>query len=326
MRPPAKRHAVVVDRDVGVVVLGLGELAHAVDERQSRDEGAELERALERVVDLGPALLAHGASIYHRAIASTETAPSAPLGRRAGRELLLESVFRPLSNLVLPLFLRAKVAPPAVVVANAIAGLVAALLVARGDLVAAAIALQLKTLLDNVDGQLARASGRVTLAGRYLDTVADLVVNAALFVALGYATGRPLLAAAAFVALIVVLAVDFNVTELYREAHGVESAQPRSSGDWGEMVLVRIYALVFAPLDRAVRSFATRRLGVPASYDRFTVTALANLGLTTQLVVLGICLVLDRPAAYLWFTLVCLAALVPLHLRAERRARAAVAS
>ena len=30
--------------------------------------------------------------------------------------------------------------------------------------------LQLKTLLDNADGQLARVTGRVTLVGRYLDT------------------------------------------------------------------------------------------------------------------------------------------------------------
>ena len=52
------------------------------------------------------------------------------------------------------------------------------------------VLLQLKTVLDNADGQLARASGRVTLTGRYLDTEADLVVNAALFAALGYVTGQ----------------------------------------------------------------------------------------------------------------------------------------
>ena len=62
------------------------------------------------------------------------------------------------------------------------------------------------------------------------------------------------------------------------------------------------------------------------SYDGVTVTVLANLGLTTQLVVLGLCLLLGAPGAYLWFALACLVALVPLQLRAERRARAAVAS
>lgn len=267
-----------------------------------------------------------GTSIYHRLIASTETTPGGALGRRAGRELLLESVFRPLSNLVVPLFVWARVPPPAVVVANATAGVVAALLIASGDLLAAAGLLQLKTLLDNLDGQLARASNRVTLAGRYLDTVADLVVNAALFIALGDVTGQPLLAAVAFVALTIVLAVDFNVTELYREARGVSSEQPQARGGRAEHALASIYALVFSPIDRGVRSVVARRLGPHATYDRFTVTVLANLGLTTQLVVLGLCLVLGVPAAYLWFVLACLAVVVPLHLRAERRARAAVAS
>ena len=62
------------------------------------------------------------------------------------------------------------------------------------------------------------------------------------------------------------------------------------------------------------------------SYDGVTVTFLANLGLTTQLVVLGLCLLLGAPGAYLWFALACLVALVPLQLRAERQARGAVAS
>ena len=67
----------------------------------------------------------------------------------------------------------------------------AALVLYRGHLVAAALLLQLKTLLDNADGALARATGQVTLTGRYLDTIADLVVNAAVFAALGHVTGQP---------------------------------------------------------------------------------------------------------------------------------------
>jgi archaetidylinositol phosphate synthase len=241
--------------------------------------------------------------------------------RRAGRELVLEAVFRPLSNLLVPALRRLGVSPLAVVLANAAAGLAAAFVLARGELIAAAVLLQLKTLLDNTDGQLARATGRVTLAGRYLDTVADLVVNAALFAALGYLTGQPLLALAAFVALTLVLAADFNATELYREAHGTPTSQSPPTGSRTERVLTSVYAAVFAPLDRMFRRFGGR-----GGYDHFTVTVLANLGLSTQLVVLGVCLALEAPSAYLWFVLVCLVALVPLQLRAQRHARARIAS
>jgi archaetidylinositol phosphate synthase len=241
--------------------------------------------------------------------------------RRAGRELVLDVVFRPLSTALARPLRRLGVPPPAVVLANAGTGLLAAFVLARGSLVAAAALLQLKTLLDNTDGRLARAAGRVTLAGRYLDTVADLVVNAAVFAALGYVTGRPLLALAGFVALTLVLAADYNATELYREAHGTPTPQPPPTGSRVERVLAAIYAVLFAPLDRAARAFAARRFEGQGCYDRLTVTILANLGLSTQLVVLGLCLAVGAPIAYLWFVLACLALLGPLQIRAERLAR-----
>ena len=104
-------------------------------------------------------------------------------------------------------------------------------MLAREELVLAALLLQVKTLLDNADGALARATGRVTLVGRYLDTLADLVVNAAVFAALAVVTGEPLLALAAFVALTLVLAVDYNATELYREARGEQPTSPARDGE-----------------------------------------------------------------------------------------------
>jgi archaetidylinositol phosphate synthase len=244
-----------------------------------------------------------------------------PDQRRAGRELLLEVVFRPLSNGLAPLLARARLAPTTVVLANATAGIVAAVALFEGDLLVAAVLIQLKTLLDNTDGALARATGQVTLAGRYLDTIADLVVNAALFVALGHVTGQPILAAVAFVALTIVLAVDFNVTELYREAHGVPPEQPRPTGGAAERALAAVYRVLFAPLDRATRGVSSWRFGSRPAYDRVAVTVLANLGLTTQLAALGVCLVLGAPGAYLWLVLGCLAVLAALHMRAEVRMR-----
>jgi phosphatidylglycerophosphate synthase len=254
--------------------------------------------------------------------ASTEPRSASAPGeaRRAGRELVLELVFRRLSNLLVPVLRRLGVSPPVVVLANAATGLAAAGALASGALVAAAVLLQLKSLLDNTDGQLARATGRVTLAGRYLDTIADLVVNAALFAALGYVTGKPLLALAGFVALTLVLAADFNATELYREAHAAPTPQPPSSGSRFERGLALAYRVVFGPLDRLFRwSFG------PAGVDRLAVTVLANLGLSTQLLVLGLCLVLAAAEVYLWLVLACLLLVAGFvaRVRLLRRRRAA---
>lgn len=329
-----------MDRDVGVVVLCLGELGHPVHERDRLREGRELEGPLEGSLDLTPIHWSHDTSIYDRRemTTSTEIPRPATVGadgsRRAGRELLLESVFEPLAGLLLPLLVRLRVAPPVIVLANAGAGVLAALAIGRGSFVVGALLLQVKTLLDNADGRLARATGRVTLLGRYLDTIADLVVNAALFAALAHVTGQPLLALAGFVALMLVLTVDFNVSELAQVATGAASATPPPSGSRVERALGGLYACIFAPQDRIVRALSARRfmraVGAAASpaaerayFDRVTLSALANLGLTTQLVALGACLVLGLPQLYLWLAILSMLLLAPLQIRRERLARRA---
>jgi archaetidylinositol phosphate synthase len=235
-----------------------------------------------------------------------------------------------------PLLLRARISPPAVVLANAAAGLCAAVALVYGELVLAAVLLQVKTLLDNADGWLARMSGRVTLTGRYLDTEADLVVNAALFAALGSLTGKPWIALVAFLALTLVLAADFNVSELFREVRGVAKQPPAALRGRVELLLGRVYRVVFAPQDRAVRAFSARRLErvsagecsdeavILAYNDRLTVTVLANFGLSTQLAVLGLFLLLGFPGAYLWLVLGCLSLLPLLQVRRELLARRAL--
>lgn len=272
--------------------------------------------------------------------ASPADPPALAEPRRAGRELLLELVFHPLSSVLVPLLARLRAPPPAVVLANAASGLLAAAAIAGGQALAGALLLQVKTLLDNADGQLARSTGRVTLAGRYLDTELDLIVNAALFVALADVTGRPWLALAGFAALTLVLAVDFNVSELAREAHGVPVSAPDASGSRAERVLGLLYRTLFAPQDRAIRALSRTRFRAvvgervePAKeaeaqrayFDALTLTTLSNLGLTTQLAALGVCLVLGVPEAYPILALAGAVLLVPLQLRREDLARKAAA-
>jgi phosphatidylglycerophosphate synthase len=245
-------------------------------------------------------------------------------------ELLCEYVFRPLAHLVVLALLPLRVPPPAVVLAAAATGFAAALELWREDWIAAAVLLQVKTVLDNADGQLARAAGKESVLGRYLDSESDLLVNVALFAALAHVTGRPWLAVVAFLALTLVLSVDFNLERLYRrEAGDVQQARPAASGLAG--VLARVYDVVYAPQDRLVEGFVEWRLrrvkaspaGRLAYHDHATLAVLANFGLSTQLAVLGLCLVLVTPTAYLWIAIACCLALVPLELRRERRARVA---
>ena len=251
------------------------------------------------------------------------TLRSSRKARAAGStELLCEGVFRPLAHAVVLALLPLRVPPPAVVFAATGTGLAAAAEIGRGDFIGAALLLQLKTMLDNADGQLARAAGRVSVFGRYLDSESDLVVNAAVFVALGYVTGRWWLVAVSFAVLTFVLSVDFNLERLYRRERGEEhEARPQAQG--AAASLARVYDLVYAPQDRLVERLVEtrlRKLGAgPAErlryHDGTTLTVVANFGLSTQLAALGVCLVAARPVVYLWIPIACGLAFVPLELR-----------
>ena len=197
---------------------------------------------------------------------------------------------------------------------------------------AAALLLQLKTLLDNTDGGLARLTGRVTLLGRYLDTESDTAFNAFLFAVLGWVTGRPWLALAAFCALTLCSAS----TSTWPSSTARLAARGRRTPPWTggrvERTLALVYRAFFAPQDRVVRAFSELRLervlrGVddPAErslaaleyHDRATLAVLANLGLSTQLFVLGACLVVGVPDLYLWLVLASVTLLPVLQLRRE---------
>jgi archaetidylinositol phosphate synthase len=233
---------------------------------------------------------------------------------RHGTELLCERVFRPLAHPLVLALARLRLPPPLVVAASGAAGIAAAVELGRGSLVVAALLLQLKTLLDNADGQLARLSRRTSAFGRYLDSEVDLLVNAALFAALGWTTGQAALALAGFLALTTVLSLNFNADRLARQPE----AEPEEADGRPTRILRSLYGLVYAPQDRLAEWIAARR---PVLVAPQTVSLLANLGLSTQLAAFGLLLVLGHPPAFAWLALTELALLAPLLLpqRVPRR-------
>jgi phosphatidylglycerophosphate synthase len=206
-----------------------------------------------------------------------------------------EKVFRPLAHPLVLVLARLRVPPPLVVVAAGAAGMAAAVELGRGSLLAAALLVQLKTLLDNADGQLARLTGRTSAFGRYLDSEVDLLVNAALCAALAWTTGQAALALAGFLAVTSVLSLNFNVERLSRAA----VAEPEAEGGrtW---FLRRVYRVVYAPQDRLAEALVARR---PALTGSAAVSLLANLGMSTQLAAFGLLIALGHPIAFAWLAL-----------------------
>jgi phosphatidylglycerophosphate synthase len=224
-----------------------------------------------------------------------------------------EKVFRPLAHPLVLLLAGLRVPPPVVVAAAGAAGMAAAVELGRGSLLAAALLVQLKTLLDNADGQLARLTGRTSAFGRYLDSEVDLLVNAALFAALAWTTGSPALTLAGLIALTSVLSLNFNVERLSRAG----PPEPEPEGD-AAAALRRAYTVVYAPQDRLAEALVARR---PALTTSTAVSLLANLGMSTQLAAFGLLMALGHPLAFAWLTLAQLAviALALLPRRASTR-------
>jgi phosphatidylglycerophosphate synthase len=225
--------------------------------------------------------------------------PSSALARsrkpRRGTEYVCEKFFRPLAHPLVLAFARLHVPPPLVVVCAGAAGVAAAVELGRGGLLAAALLVQLKTLLDNADGQLARLTGRISAFGRYLDSEVDLLVNATLFAGLAWATGQVALALAGFLALTSVLSLNFNADRLSRAAGAEPEAEGRAT-----RVLRRVYSVVYAPQDRLAEALVARR---PALTGTPAVSLLANLGMSTQLAAFGLLMALGHPIAFAWLAL-----------------------
>ena len=208
---------------------------------------------------------------------------------------MCEWIFRPLAHPLVLGLARLRVAPPLVVLASGAAGVAAAVELGRGSLLAAALLVQLKTLLDNADGQLARLTGRTSAFGRYLDSEVDLLVNAALFAALAWNTGRPALAVAGFVAVTSILSLNFNAERLSRAS----AAEPEDEGR-ATALLRRAYGLVYAPQDRLAEAIVARR---PSLTGPSAVSLLANLGMSTQLAAFGLLMAFGHPLAFAWLAL-----------------------
>ena len=208
---------------------------------------------------------------------------------------MCEWIFRPLAHPLVLGLARLRVPPPLVVVSAGAAGVAAAVELGRGSLLVAALLVQLKTLLDNADGQLARLSNRTSAFGRYLDSEVDLLVNAALFAALAWTTGQAALALAGLLALTSVLSLNFNSERLSQG--GV--AEPEAGGR-ATASLRRLYSLVYSPQDRLAESLVERR---PVLGGSTAVSLLANLGMSTQLAVFGVLIAVGHPAAFAWIAL-----------------------
>ncbi len=269
----------------------------------------------------------HGSSAL--VVSPPERVDVASAAKARPRSEVVVRLLRPLTDALVGVLGRIGVDPQAIVLTHTAVGVAAVGLVVLGPQgwPWAALLLQVKTLLDGLDGGVARATGRVTQLGRYLDSVLDTVVNVMLFAALAlYGPGiwGWLLAALAALVHTLILSLDFNLERRYTALRqAFPPAGPDTTPAGGPPRLVALfqgaYDALLAPQDRWLArlddALFSRLAGVApqrasldvrlAWSDLFSTATLVNLGLSSQFVALGVCLVLGVPFAYVWFVLAC---------------------
>ncbi|MGB5873587.1 MAG: CDP-alcohol phosphatidyltransferase family protein [Bacteroidota bacterium] len=137
----------------------------------------------------------------------------------ASDELINTYLLRPAAGVLVRLLYGTRVTPNQLTIGSIAAGLVAALLYAQASAqttIVAGLLVTVKDILDGADGQLARSRQQYSRAGRFLDSIGDFLVNAAVFAAFSGAlytqTGNPALLALGFLAFLgTTLRVSYHV-------------------------------------------------------------------------------------------------------------------
>ena len=244
----------------------------------------------------------------------------------ASDELINTYLLRPAAGLIVRLLYRTRVTPNQVTAAATAAGLAAACLYFRGTpglTLAAGLCITLKDLLDSADGQLARAKGMFSRAGRFLDSIGDFAVNLAVFAAIaaammmhGAGGEAPLLCLLAFLGIS--LRVSYHVfyqasfLHLRRAYTGNRTSEELREEDRGEdrrtAALHRTFLLLYGWQDRLVARLDAFCRGTsplaPAQagawYGDVTGVRLSGfLGLGTELFLLTACSAANALDAYL---------------------------
>lgn len=195
-----------------------------------------------------------------------------------------------------------------------ISGLIAIYCIIQGYYWLAAFFLIFKSILDAADGELARVKQKPSYTGRYLDSVADIILNALFFIAIWYVTNTSI-----WIYLFAFLGMQLQGT-LYNYYYVIlrnkfdgdttsrvfESKTPIAlEGEKQEHVniLFGLYKLLYGAFDKAIYALdsdADKAISLP----NWLMTCVSTFGLGFQLLIMAVMLVLDLKAFILPFFLI----------------------
>ncbi|MEN3015640.1 MAG: CDP-alcohol phosphatidyltransferase family protein [bacterium] len=239
---------------------------------------------------------------------------------RPVEEILNIQIFRPLAHILLIAIKDTKIKPETIVITHTFLVLSASVLIFYSqslilDLIAF-LKLQLKTILDNLDGQLARYKNQQSTLGRYLDTLMDYLGNLFLFTVIGIKHNLLPLSLISFYTLTIVLSYDYNLERLYKEKNKKSDTLQFNNNEHNNLckLLSKLYEFLLGYQDKSIYWLEENIFKKIDKTNKYThvfwnknyLNLTVNMGLTTQLFILGILILLNKESLYLYFPFICL--------------------
>lgn len=232
----------------------------------------------------------------------------------------LSDYARPIARRLTRALINTPITPFQITIAYTVIGLIAALLFAAGGYlngVGAGILLLVKSTLDAVDGSLARARQRPSRVGRFLDSLCDYFINAAVFFGLAL-NGEAITLEKVILAVLALESATWQGTAFnyyyvyYRTLTGGDTTSQLNESEaqnypWDNpkvvQALLNIYLIVYgwqdALLTRLDRAITSDR-AAPIYRNQRLLTAITATGLGFQLLLIAFCAWLDRAPWALW--------------------------
>jgi len=204
--------------------------------------------------------------------------------------------------------------PIHVTIGFTISGFIAIFCIVQGYYWLAAFFLIFKSILDAADGELARVKQKPSYTGRYLDSVADIILNALLFISIWYVTNTTI-----WVCLLAFFGLQLQGT-LYNFYYAI--LRNKFDGDTtsrvfeyntpialeGERqkhvnILFYLYRLLYGVFDKTIYFF-DRNADKGKIIPNWLMTSVSTFGLGFQLLIIAVMLVFGLKAFILPFFLV----------------------
>jgi phosphatidylglycerophosphate synthase len=211
---------------------------------------------------------------------------------------------RPIAKIGAQLLKETAVTPIHVTLVFGICGIVAIYSILQHWYLSAAIFLILKSIIDGIDGELARVKKTPSYTGRYLDSVFDILLNAGFLIAIGYT-----IQASVWLVLLAFIAIQLQGT-LYNYYYVIlrnnseggdatskitETASPTAfPGESQQMVtiLYHSYNLLYVVFDKAIY-YADPKAITLTTLPNWFMSLVSFYGLGTQLLFMALFLVFN---------------------------------